>query len=179
MLRVTALSNCERVELKLNGRSLGKRALKGGTSAVFDVKYQAGELKAVGFRHGVAVATNRLVSASAPVAIRLETDRGVLPADGRSIARVIASVVDKNGNVVYPAGDLLSASVEGAGRLLGVDNGDLMDTTALASPTKHVKDGWALVLVQATDATGEIMVRVEAPGLKGARLLLRSQTVQQ
>ena len=102
-LRVIALSNCERVELQLNGRSLDNQAMKDGTSAVFDVKYQAGELTAVGFRGGVAVATNRLISASVPVAIKLETDRTVLPADGRSVVRVIASVVDKDGNVVYPA----------------------------------------------------------------------------
>ena len=54
-----------------------------------------------------------------------------------------------------------------------------MDATALASPTKHVKGGWVLVLVQATDVTGEIVVKVASPGLKGGRLLLKSQNLQQ
>jgi beta-galactosidase len=170
-LRVMAFSNCERVELRLNGRSLESKPIQDDLSATFEVDYQRGELSAIGYRGDTPVATNTLISAGKSVALRLEADRTTLPADGQSVAHVIASVVDQQGNLVHPARDAVTMTLEG-GRLLGVDNGDLNDVTALSSPTKQTRGGRVLALVQAPRQPGKLTVKAEAPGMRGATLIL-------
>ncbi len=175
LLRVVAFSNCEEVRLRLNGRSLETRSVAEDHTVSFDVRYEPGELTAVGWRGGVPAATNTLVTAGEPAAVRVEVDRTSLPADGRSVAHAIVSVVDANGNGVYAANHAVSVQVTGAGRLLGVDNGDLNDPTPLSSHTKAVNDGQVLVLLQAGDAPGSIHLTASAPGLSGASLRLLVQ----
>ncbi|HLP78914.1 MAG TPA: hypothetical protein VK327_18595, partial [Candidatus Paceibacterota bacterium] len=73
------------------------------------------------------------------------------------------------GNLVYPAHHPLTVSVEGAGRLLGVDNGDQNDTTALSKSVKVANGGQVLVVLQAGRSAGKISVKVDAPGLKSGQ----------
>jgi beta-galactosidase len=169
---VVAFSNCERVELRLNGRALETRPVSENRAASFEVAYAPGELMAVGFRGGRAVATNTLVTAGKPTALRLELDRESLPADGRSVAHATVSVVDADGHLVYLAQDAVTAEADGSGRLLGLDNGDQRDPSALSSRTKKVQTGQALALLQAGRAPGKLRLRVTAPGLKPAEVLL-------
>lgn len=171
-LTVVAFSNCEEVGLRLNGRALETKRVGEDRSVSFQVGYEAGELVALGFRQGRAVATNRLATAGPVAALRLEGDRAVLPAGGRSVAHVVVSIVDQAGNLVYGADDMLTVGVDGAGRLLGLDNGDMNDPTALKSRSKKAKGGQALVLVQAGAAPGVVRIEVSAPGLKPAELRL-------
>jgi beta-galactosidase/beta-glucuronidase len=172
-LRVMAFSNCERVELRLNGRELETKPVSDARSVSFDVDYQPGELMAVAFRGGVAVATNTLVSAGEPVALRMEVDRTSLRADGCGVAHAVVSVVDARGNLVDTAVNPVTAEVEGAGRLLGVDNGDQNDPTALSSPTKKANGGQVLVLLQAGRTAGTLTLKVAAPGLRGTSLQMQ------
>jgi hypothetical protein len=169
---VMAFSNCEQVELRLNGKTLETKPVRDDRSVTFEVAYQAGELTAIGLRDGKAAATDTLVTAGPAVALRLETDRKSLKADGSSVAHVVVSVVDAQGKPISLARDEVTVEVEGAGRLLGLDNGDLNDPTALFARTKSLRDGQALVLLQAGRTAGDLRVRVTAPSLKPAELIV-------
>jgi len=169
---VRAFSNCERVGLTLNGRPLAEESVGDERMVSVNVAYESGQLVAVGYRDGKAVATNTLNTAGAPAAVRVELDRQSLPADGHSVAHAVVSVVDARGNLVYLAKDAVTVAVTGAGRLLGLDNGDLNDPTAPSSPTKKVREGRALVLLQSARAAGEMQLTVTASGLPPARLIL-------
>jgi beta-galactosidase len=172
--RVTAVvfSNCERVELRLNGRTVDAKPVAENRTASFEVAYTPGELMAVGFRGAQAVVTNVLVTAGPAAALKLELDRKSLPADGRSVAHATVSVVDAAGNLVYLAQDAVTAEAEGAGRLLGLDNGDQRDPSALSSPSKNVRGGQALLLLQSGRSSGTLRAKVTAPGLRPAEVLL-------
>jgi beta-galactosidase len=166
--RVVVFSNCEQVELRLNGRVVGAEPVNEERVLSFTVDYQPGELVALGFRGGLPVVTNTLITAGEPTALRVQVDRAALPADGRSVAHVLVSIVDARGNLVSSGGNLVTVEVEGAGRLLGVDNGDQNDSTMLSSYTKRANDGQVLALVQSGRMAGTITLKVASPGLQGA-----------
>ena len=175
-LPVDAYANCETVELFLNGQSLGRKSAAEATNCVFSwrVPFKAGELRAVGTTAGRAV-EQRLVTAGAPARIDLVADRTQLAADGHDAAHVEVRLVDAHG-VLVPNGDLLcTAEVSGPGRLLGLDNGDQRDLTALSSSSRRTRQGRALALVQTGRKAGTVELSVSAPGLPKARLSFRAE----
>ena len=175
-LPVDVYSNCETVELFLNGQSCGRKSATEFTNCVFSwrVPFKAGELKALGMRAGQTV-ERHLVTAGVPAKLELAADRAQLAANGRDVAQVEVRLVDAKGVTVPNADVLCTARVDGGGRLLGLDNGDQRDMTALRSPSRRTRQGRALALVQAGRKTGTVELSVAAPGLPEARLSLPVQ----
>jgi beta-galactosidase len=123
-IKVEALSNCDEVELFLNGRSLGRKAMPRYSHLEWTVDYAPGALAARGYRGGREVAAARVETTGAPAALRLTPARPALDADGNDCAVVDVAVVDRRGRVVPTAGNRVAFELTGAGRLAGVGNGD-------------------------------------------------------
>jgi beta-galactosidase len=121
---VRALSNCDEVELFLNGKSLGRQTMKRVSELKWNVAYQPGVLSAKGYRGGQLVAEAKVETTGAPAAVRLVADRSTLDADGEDIAVVAVSVVDQQGRIVPAAANPITFKLEGPGRIIGVGNGD-------------------------------------------------------
>ncbi len=121
---VRALSNCDEVELFLNGKSLGRQTVKRASELTWKVAYQPGVLSAKGYRGSQVVAGAKVETTGAPAAVRLVADRSTLAADGEDIAVVAVSVVDGQGRVVPTAANAVTFKLEGPGRIIGVGNGD-------------------------------------------------------
>ena len=121
---VRALSNCEEVELFLNGRSQGRRPIKRDSDARWKVKYAPGTLSAKGYKAGLAVAADTVETTGAPAAIRLTPDRSALRADGEDAGVFTVAVVDAKGRTVPTASNLIHFELDGPARILGVGNGD-------------------------------------------------------
>jgi beta-galactosidase len=173
LLPLDAYSNCESVELFVNGESLGRKTAAEVTNAVFhwNVPFKPGELKAVGIRSGQTVEA-QLLTAGKAARIELVADRTRLAGDGRDVAHVELRLVDEKG-VLIPHGDAAcSVRVTGAGRLLGLDNGDQRDMTSLTSPTHKLNQGRALAIVQSGRRAGSIELTVSAEGFPDSRLQL-------
>jgi beta-galactosidase len=121
---VRALSNCDEVELFLNGQSLGRKAMKRDSELKWSVAYAPGALSAKGFRNGVEVAEVRDETTGDPEAIALAPDRASIDADGRDVSVVAVSIRDAQGRVVPVAANSVKFELDGPGRILGVGNGD-------------------------------------------------------
>ena len=121
---VRALSNCEEVELFLNGRSLGRQALKRTETLKWKVPYAPGTLSAKGFKGGQPVAETKVETTGAPAALELAPDRAAIAANGEDVAVVTVAVADAGGRVVPVADNAVSFELEGRGRIIGVGNGD-------------------------------------------------------
>jgi beta-galactosidase len=121
---VRALSNCDEIELFLNGKSLGRQAMRSASELTWKVPYQAGVLSAKGYRGGQLVAETQVATTGVPAAIRLVADRPTLHADGEDIALVTVSIVDDQGRMVPTAANPITFKLEGPGRIIGVGNGD-------------------------------------------------------
>jgi len=144
---VRALSNCEQVELFLNGRSLGRQTLKRTETLKWKVPYAPGALSAKGFTGGQLVAETKVETTGAPAALQLVPDRSAIDANGEDISVITVAVADSQGRVVPVAGNAVSFELEGPGRIIGVGNGDPScheaDVFVANVPIRTVPvDGW-------------------------------------
>jgi beta-galactosidase len=123
-IEVRALSNCEEVELFLNGRSLGRQTMKKNSGLKWMVKYAPGVLSAKGYHGGKVIAETRVETTGAPAAVRLAPDRSTINADGEDVSVFTVSVTDAQGRIVPVATNLVHFELSGPGRIIGVGNGD-------------------------------------------------------
>jgi beta-galactosidase len=121
---VRCLSNCEEVELFLNGQSLGRKPMPKNSELRWSVKYAPGALMARGFKAGQAIAEDKVETTGAPAAIRLTADRTSIHASDEDVSVITMAVTDDRGRVVPVAGNLIDLDLAGPGRILGVGNGD-------------------------------------------------------
>ena len=146
-IRVDALSNCEEVELFLNGESLGKQTMKRNSKLTWKVKYAPGTLSAKGFNGGKLVAEQKVETTGAPASVQLTPNRSTISADGEDVSVITVSVTDAQGRIVPVASNLIQFAVSGAGKILGVGNGDPSchepDTFVAQLPIKTIAvEGW-------------------------------------
>lgn len=132
----------------------------------WDVPYEAGVLKAVGKRAGKIVVEEEVRTSGAPAELRLSVDRTTISADLGDVAHVKIEVVDANGIVVPNAAEPVQIVVEGAGKLIGLDNGNPIDHTSMKSDKRNTFNGLALAVFQSDNSPGTIRLRTASPFLK-------------
>jgi len=187
---VLAYTNCDVVELYLNDRFIGEKRLefpRQGTTGSWngyaspqifpttadlhvswDVPYEAGVLRAVGKRNGEVVATDEVRTAEPAAAIRLRVDRSDIASGIRDVAHVEVEIVDALGTPVPDAANLVRFTVDGAGLLRAVGNGDPADHSPYQARERRAFHGRLLAMIQSTDETGTVRVTAEADGLEPA-----------
>jgi beta-galactosidase len=121
---VRALSNCEEVELFLNGQSLGKQAMKKNSELKWMVKYAPGVLSAKGYKGGKVIAETKVETTGDPAAIQLAPDRATINADGEDVSVVKVQVNDAQNRMVPDAANDITFDISGPGKIIGVGNGD-------------------------------------------------------
>jgi beta-galactosidase len=161
---VWVYSNCESVELFLNGISLGRQIMKPNSHLEWKVKYAPGKLVARGKRHGKTLETV-VETAGQPAAVRLEPDRTTLSADGADISLVTVKIVDVQGRTVPSATNLVTFNITGPGKLLGVGNGNPICHEPDKAQQRSAFNGLCLAIIQAPRAPGEIGIQATSPGL--------------
>jgi beta-galactosidase len=156
-ISVWAYSNCDEVELFLNGKSLGRKVLKKYSHLEWPVVYQPGRLEAKGYKHGTLVLTRQVETTGAPARLVLTPDRSEIKADGADVAVFSVSTVDDQGRHVATANPLVKFSVTG-GRIIGVGNGDPSSHESDQAGERSLFNGYAQVIVQASSEPGEITI---------------------
>jgi len=123
--RVDALSNCQEVELFLNGTSLGRQAMEPNRKLTWKVNYAPGTLSATGFdATGKIIAETKVETTGETTTLRLTPDRTTIHADGEDVAMFTVAAFDAQGRLVPVAQDRILFDLEGPGRIIGVGNGD-------------------------------------------------------
>lgn len=176
---VLIYSNARDVELFLNGKSIGSHVMELETSqdmcAHFKVPFEPGVLRVVGHFADGSECSEVLHTPSDPATVVLTSDKETLLADGRDIAFVEISTVDVNGIPVGNARNRIRVEVSGAGRLVGLDNGDSTDYDSYKGDNRRLFSGKLLAMVESTLEPGEITVRAYSEGLETAELRLCSE----
>jgi len=176
---VLIYSNARDVELFLNGKSIGSHVMELETSqdmrAHFKVPFEPGVLRVVGHFADGSECSEVLHTPSDPAAVVLTSDKETLLADGRDIAFVEISTVDVNGIPVGNARNRIRVEVSGAGRLVGLDNGDSTDYDSYKGDNRRLFSGKLLAMIESTLQPGEITVRAYSEGLENAELRLVSE----
>lgn len=176
---VLIYSNARDVELFLNGKSVGTHVMELETSqdmrAHFKVPFEPGVLRVVGHFADGSECSEVLHTPADPAAVVLTSDKETLLADGRDIAFVEISTVDVNGIPVGNARNRIRVEVSGAGRLVGLDNGDSTDYDSYKGDNRRLFSGKLLAMIESTLEPGEITVRAYSEGLENAELRLVSE----
>jgi beta-galactosidase len=185
---VMAYTNAAEVELFLNGRSLGRRSkgepyvmpvgekisqdLRFTTTyrLVWEVPYAPGELKAVAYTEGAAVANEVVRTAGAPARIVLQPDRATIRADGDDLSFVTVRVEDADGNLCPDADPLVRFELDGAATIAGVDSGSAATLEPFQADRRQAFNGLALLIVRGKrGASGTVRVSATADGLLPGR----------
>lgn len=172
---VWAYSNAARVELLLNGTSLGAKDMPRNGHLSWSVPYTPGTLETRGFdTAGKVIATDTVETTGAPAGLRLTTDRTALTADGEDLTMVEVDIVDAQGRIVPTADNLVTFAVTGAGHVAGVGNGNPSSHEPDKAVYRHAFGGKCLVIVGAGERPGRISLTALASGLKGAGLSMKA-----
>jgi beta-galactosidase len=195
VIPVACYTNCDTVELFLNGKSFGvkgyefprlgmegrygnfpARARQMRTTAdlhlAWDVPYEPGTLRAVGMKDGQVATVEEVSTTGDPFAISLSADRMNLAANRRDVAHLTAAVHDEHGRVVPSAGSAINFSLQGEARLIGVDNGDPFSHESYKAPERRAFHGLCLAILQSTSRRGRITITASSPGLQPAIAVL-------
>lgn len=121
---VWVYSNCEQVDLVVNGKSQGRKPMPKLGYLSWKIPYAAGSIEAVGFKGDAEVLRTKRETTGVPVAVSLQTARTKLNADHEDVAMVTVQVHDAQGRPVPNASNKIRFRLEGPARLLGTGNGD-------------------------------------------------------
>ena len=168
-------NNADEVELLLNGRSLGTRK-KNDTilHVMWRVPFEAGTLKAISRKKGKIILTKEIKTAGEAARIELAAEKTNLKADGKDLSFVAVSILDKKGNLVPDADNLIEFSITSNGKIAGTDNGYQADTVSLKSNKRKCWKGLALAIVQSTKKKGNITLTATSRGIPPASIILRN-----
>ncbi|MFB9843419.1 beta-galactosidase GalB [Mucilaginibacter ginsenosidivorans] len=169
-------NHADEVELFLNGKSLGTKKKEGDDLHVmWRVKYEPGTLKAVSRKDGKIVKTEVIHTAGKPAKIQLVADRKNIKANGKDLSFVTVRILDKDGNVVPTADNLVNFKLNGNAFIAGVDNGSETDHDPFKANYRHAFNGLALAILQSNGKPGNITLDASSKGLTGATLVINSK----
>ncbi|HXI69823.1 MAG TPA: beta-galactosidase GalA [Verrucomicrobiae bacterium] len=181
---VWAHSNCEEVELFLNGVSQGRKKMPKNFHLEWKVKYAPGTLLARGYNGGKEILTEKIETTGAPAAVELAPNHAAVKADGEDVAVITVSVADAQGRLVPDAANKIHFELTGPGKILGVGNGDpsshepdVFQPTENSAPDwqRSLFSGLAQIIVQSTKEPGEIKLTARADSLTPVTLTIPSQ----
>lgn len=176
---VLVASNAPEVELFLNGISQGRRQIDHahGTELTqhWILPYTRGTIRAVAYDSvGNVIASDEHTSFGEAVSLQVRPDKREILCDGEDLIFVEISALDALGNPVENAVNRVWVDVEGAGYLVGLDNGDSTDTDAYKGQSKKLFSGKLLAVVMAKKQAGEIYLRVRSQNLPEAAISLQA-----
>ena len=181
---VWAHSNCEEVELFLNGVSQGRKKVPKYFHLEWKVKYAPGVLLARAYNGGKEILREQIETTGMPTAVQLAPNHAALKADGEDVSVITVSIADAQGRLVPDAASKIHFELDGPGKILGVGNGDPSSHEPdVFLPTENSAPDWqrslfsglAQVIVQSTKDPGEIRLTARADGLTPVTLTIPSQ----
>ena len=179
-LKIFTYTNAEEVELRLNGRSLGRQTNptdnpKRRNQLLWEnVEYQPGRLEAIAYNKGQMVARHAIETAGKPVALRLTADEDWV-ADGTDLMHVRVMAVDKKGRRAGQEAPDVHFTVEGDARIVAVSNGDINSDELSLQDHRRLWNGSALVILRAGRTAGPVTLTASAPGFKPVKLKLKTR----
>jgi len=197
---VFSYTNCDEVELFVNGKSHGKK-IKGIDKTPipinfidweggryqgdfmspyrlhWNVPYEAGELKVIGYIDGKKVTEKQINTAKKPAKIELVPDRNLIKSDREDMSFVTVRILDIEGNLCPNSENLVEFELKGEGEIVAVGNGNPATTELFQSNQRKAFSGQCMVYIKASSSPGEIILKAKSDGLEGADITIQSEKV--
>lgn len=176
-----AYSNCDEVELTVNGKKLGRQKMPKNGHLKWKATYQPGKVVATGYKNGKRILTEVIATTKPAYKTVLKADKQSIEADGRDVAIITIEVQDEKGRIVPNACPMLRFQLEGDARIIGAGNGDPMYLGEDHPKNPNCKEfsipafnGLAQILVQSYDTPSTITLRCQSDGLKTGNVVIQS-----
>ena len=177
-IKVMVMSNVEKVELLLNGKSLGEKSVDKLVGAEWEVPYAPGKLEAVARKNGKEIIRNAVETTGVPVALKLVPDRESLAGDGADALPVTVCAVDAQGREVPTANLPVTFEISGPGAIIGHGNGDNCSHDPEKGNQRSLFNGFAQVIVQSQrNEAGTVTLTAKADSMKSAEVRLNVRRV--
>ena len=177
-----AYSNCDEVELTVNGKKLGRQTMPKNGHLKWKATYQPGRVVAYGYKNGHRIMTETIETTKPAYKTVLKTENQAMAADGRDLAVITVEIHDQKGRIVPDACPMLNFRIDGDARILGVGNGDPMYLGQDHPNTKDCKEfgipafnGLAQVIVQSTGKPSAITLSCLSDGLKTSSISITAR----
>ncbi|WP_066675309.1 glycoside hydrolase family 2 TIM barrel-domain containing protein [Clostridium septicum] len=199
-VNVNVFTDAYKVELYLNDTKVGEETATEHTTSAgykyytfgndalypsFNVTYEQGTLTAKAFdKEGNEITNtkgrNSVTTSGAATTVNLSADRSTIASNGYDLSYITVDVVDRNGNIVPNAENQLNFNLEGNGKIVGVDNGNAVDTASYkpiddTTATRKAFSGKALVIVQSTKDAGPMTLNVSGEGLASKSIEINTE----
>lgn len=178
MVRVMAVSNCEEVEIFLNGKSLGKKTDDLCSHAEWNVEFEKGTILARAYKNGECVAQNSVSTTEKAVAVKLSPSSFSIKNDGQDTVLINACVVDENGLTVPVADNLIKFEIIGDAVCIGTGNGNPNSHESDNLPQRNLFAGFCQMLLRSERNAENIKVRATSNGLKSDEIVLNVKKVK-
>lgn len=194
---VFVYTNYPSAELFINGKSQGRRtkdtSITADSSAGkeaeksllrqkryrlmwMDTKYEQGTVKVVAYdANGTAVAQKEIKTAGKPYSIKLSVDRNSIKADGKDLAFINVSIVDKDGNFCPDETREINFKVTGSGSYKAAANGNAVSLESFQAPYMKLFSGQLSAIVQSSETSGTITFEASAKGVRSAKINIQTK----
>lgn len=180
MIDVRVCSNEDTVELFVNGESKGKQSLThkpgSGTHLIADyrIPYEPGMIEARCYDESGNVTARKIRHSFGDAeCIVIRPDKTVMRACSDDLIFAEISVADSEGYPVENAADRIAVNVSGAGRLVGLDNGDSTDADSYKGLSRRLFNGKLLAIIAPKAEPGDVKLTASANGIKSAEITLK------
>jgi beta-galactosidase len=174
-VKALVFSNCDEVELWINGKKRGRRKPGDFENRIIEwtFEYASGEVKVIGCRDGKEVCSRTLRTAGPPRRILLQPDKQVLAAGGADIAHVELTITDEEGVPCPNEEALVEFALTGDGTILGACSPDISAALGYTLPKTFSSGGKALVIIRAGAGKGTLELSAYSGTLRPASLKFR------
>ena len=153
---VTVYTNCDCLELFLNGKSFGKQGIEKYGHGEWNVPYEKGELKVYGYRNGEKVCEDVRITTGKATTLKLTLDND-FEANGRDIALFTCECLDENGKVVPDANEYVKFSVNSPAVIVGTGS-DNCDHVRVSFPERKMYMGKIRIAVKPQKGQEEVVL---------------------
>ncbi len=162
---VVAYTNCDEVELFLNGKSLGVQKYK-DEQLVWLVPYKAGTIKAIARKNGEIVAKHSHTTAGTPANLELNPDKTTIQANRTDVVHVAVSITDEKGIFCPYADNEIIFETTGPVKIIGVDNGDPLDLSDYKTNRRKAFRGKAMLWIQSSGQPGKAIIHAKTKKIR-------------
>lgn len=171
-------SNCDSVDLWLNGTSLGSATRGSKYQYAYSVPFAVGTLVANGYNSGGNLVAQDVLFSSLRVANKLSlvADKSSVNKNSDDLVFVTCEIQDKNSVLVPTADNTVSFSAVG-GTVIGTDSGWVKDIENMTGNTKKASFGKLLCVVKPDKKSGTLSVTAESSNLISATVTVQKTNI--
>ena len=175
---VDVISACREIELFINNQSVGRKqnSLTEAFVTTFNIKYQSGEIKAVGYDdNGEIIGTDILISESGENYLNISASKDTMKAGGRDLIYLTIDACYGDNVRNYTKDCSVKVEVNGAGILAGLGSANPSCEGNYYDDVATMYDGRVLAVIRSTDEVGQINIKIQCDGMEAKEVILKAE----